>query len=194
MTIEQIKNVVLTKGYKWFDDKLNIVSVRNSVPGNKVTNVFDDTLTLSYKENGVWIFKSWIITTDPGTKSVKEYSNKNGVAILVPGQYIDSHTIRLHQGKYPALGQLNNVKVFRDKNKDMLFDMNPATIENGAFGINIHRSNPTTESTYVEDWSAGCSVFKRVKDFNEFMLICNKFKDIQSNKFTYTLLVSADIK
>lgn len=192
-TKEQIEKAVKSKGYKWFEDKLNIVSFRNSIPGSKVTNVFDDTLTLSYKENGVWVFKSWAITTDPGTKAVKEYHNKNGVAILVPGQYIDSHTIRLHQGKYEAVCQAGIVKVFRDKNKDMIFDMNPTSIETGIFGINIHRSNPTTESFAVENWSEGCSVFKRVKDFNEFMVICNKFKTLQNNKFTYTLLESKDI-
>ena len=84
-------------------------------------------------------------------------------------------------------------KVFRDKNKDMLFDMNPATIETGVFGINIHRSNPTTESMLVENWSEGCSVFKRAKDFAEFMKIVNSFKISSGNKFTYTLLESKDL-
>jgi hypothetical protein len=195
-TREQINAAVLSKGYKWFEDenKLNIVSVRNSAPGTKVTNVFDDTLTLSFKKDGVWQYYSWVITTDPGTKAVKEYHNANGVAILVPGQYIDSHTIRLHQGKYEAVCQAGVVKVFRDKNKDMKFDMDPKTIVSGVFGINIHRSNPTTESTFVENWSEGCSVFKRVKDFNEFMKICNSVKAACGNKFTYTLLTSADVK
>ena len=149
---------------------------------------------LSYKLNGVWQFHEWAITTDPGTKAVKEYHNAGGVAILVPGQYINSHTIRLHQGKYEAVCQAGIVKVYRDKNKDMVFDMNPASIETGVFGINIHRSNPTTESMTVENWSEGCSVFKRVKDFNEFMKICNSFKVASGNKFTYTLLTSADVK
>jgi hypothetical protein len=77
--------------------------------------------------------------------------------------------VGLHKGQYEALKQKSNVKVFRDKNKDMIFDMNPSTIMEGVFGINLHRSNPKTESTYVENWSEGCQVFKRVKDFNEFM-------------------------
>lgn len=193
-TKEQIEKAVKAKSYKWFEDQINIVSVRNSVPGSKVTNVFDDTITVSYKENNVWKFFTWVCTTDPGTKGVKEFHNTRGVAVLVPGQYINSHIIRKHQGKYDAVCQDGPVKVFRDKNKDMKFDMDPATIDTGVFGINIHRSNPTTESTYVENWSEGCSVFKRVKDFNEFMKICNKFKVSQNNKFTYTLLTSADIK
>ncbi len=196
---EQIENAVKSKGYVWFSDDdnkgydVNIVSVRNSVPGSKVTNVFDDTLTLSYKEGGVWKSYSWDVTTDPGTKAVLQFHNTRGVAILVPGQYRGSHVIRLHQGKYEAVCQDKSVKVFRDRNKDMKFDMDVNTIESGVFGINIHRSNPTTESMYVENWSEGCTVFKRVKDFNLFMQICKKSSQIHGNRFTYTLLESRDI-
>jgi len=114
------------------------------------------------------------------------------VARLVPGQYRGSHTIGLHQGKYEALRQHRPVKVFRDANKDMTFDEN--VIDVGIFGINIHRSNPKTESTYVENWSEGCQVFKRVKDFDLFMSICNKAKVIHGNSFSYTLLTSGDIR
>jgi hypothetical protein len=197
-TREQVEAAVKAKGYVWFEDAankgfdVNIVGIRNSSTGKKVTNVFDDWLTLSYKEGGVWKYHSWAITTDPGTKAVKEFHNPNGVARLVPGQYRRSHIIRLHQGKYEALGQNAPVKVWRDKNKDMTFD--EVTIQEGVFGINIHRSNPTTESAYVENWSEGCQVFKRVKDFNEFMAICRKSRDIHGNSFSYTLLESSDIK
>jgi hypothetical protein len=194
-TREQIESAVKKKGYVWFegakDFDVNIVGIRNSATGKKVTNVFDDWMTVSYKEGGVWKFHSWACTTDPGTKAVREFSNPNGVARLVPNQYRGSHIIRLHQGKYEALGQQKPVKVYRDKNKDMTFD--ETTIQEGLFGINIHRSNPKTESEFVENWSEGCQVFKRVKDFNLFMQICNKAKDIHGNSFTYTLLTSADI-
>ena len=194
-TREQIEVAVKKKGYAWFegakDFDVNIVGIRNSATGKKVTNVFDDWMTVSYKEGGLWKFHSWACTTDPGTKAVREFSNPNGVARLVPNQYRGSHIIRLHQGKYEALGQQKPVKVYRDKNKDMTFD--ETTIQEGLFGINIHRSNPKTESEFVENWSEGCQVFKRVKDFNLFMQICNKAKDIHGNSFTYTLLTSADI-
>jgi len=198
ITKEQIEKAVKAKNYAWFegakDYDVNIVGVRNSVPGTKVTNVFDDWLTLSYKIKGKWQFHSWPITTDPGRKAVLECKNSKGVAILVPGQYRSSHTIGLHQGKYTALKQQKNVKVFRDKNKNLVFEMDPASIQEGIFGINIHRSNPTTESTFVENWSEGCQVFKRVKDFNQFMAICTQAKAIHGNSFTYTLLTTADIQ
>jgi|TARA_R110000868_G_scaffold30337_1_gene112390 hypothetical protein len=195
-TKEQIESAVKVKGYAWFENgdyNVNIVGVRNTATGNVVTNVFDDLLTLSYKENGVWKFHSWAATTDPGKKGVMEFHNTNGVARLVEGQYRGVWKIDLHQGKYEALCQrLGNVKVYRDKNKNMTFD--EVEVQEGSFGINIHKSNPTTESQYVENWSEGCQVFKRVKNFNEFMTICKKASAIHGNKFSYTLLESADIK
>lgn len=195
-TREQIESAVKGKGHVWFEDAnnkgfdVNIVGVRNDSTGDKVTNVFDDYLTLSYKENGVWKFHIWPATTDPGTKGILETTNKSGIARLVEGQYRGSHTIRLHQGKYEALGQAKNVKVYRDANRDMKYD--ETKIEEGIFGINIHHAG--ADSTYVNDWSMGCQVFKKTKDFDEFMSICRKAKEIHGNSFSYTLIGSNDIK
>ncbi len=195
-TREQIEAAVKAKGYAWFDDAsnkgfdVNIVGIRNSATGQVVTNAFDDTLTISYKENGQWKFHSWSATTDPGKKGVLEYHNAAGVARLVEGQYRGSHTIRLHQGKYEALGQAKNVKVYRDANKNLTYD--ETKIQEGIFGINIHKAG--ADSTYVENWSEGCQVFKKSANFEEFMTICRKARDIHGNSFTYTLIESSDIK
>ena len=195
-TREQVESAVKAKGYVWFDGPkdfdVNIVGIRNVLPGRRVTNVFDDWLTISYKENGAWKFHIWPITTDPGTRAVRQFSNPNGVARLVPAQYRSAYIIGLHQGKYEALRQARPMTVWRDRNRDMTFD--ESTRDTGLFGINIHRSNPKTESEFVENWSEGCQVFKRVREFNLFMQICNKAKDIHGNSFTYTLLNSSDIK
>jgi hypothetical protein len=193
-TREQIEKAVKAKGYAWFegakDYDVNIVGVRNSATGNKVTNVFDDHLTVSYKVGGEWKFHVWPATTDPGKKGVMEYHNAAGVARLVEGQYRGSHTIGLHQGKYEALRQAKNVKVYRDANRDMNYDENK--IAEGVFGINIHKAG--ADSTFVENWSEGCQVFKKAADFESFMAIVRKARDIHGNSFTYTLIESADIK
>ena len=188
---ETIEKAIKAKGYKWFEGELvlNIVGIRNSSSGQKVTNVFDDKITVSYLENGVWQYHEWMNTTEPGKKGVEHYHNVNGVARLVPNQYINSHVIGLHQGKYEALKQANKVKVYRDANKDMIFDENK--IDEGVFGINIHKAG--ADSTYVENWSEGCQVFKRSKDFDEFMAICRKSKAKNGNNFTYTLITSNDL-
>lgn len=198
-TREQIEAAIKSKGYVWFADDankgydVNIVGVRNSSTGTKVTNVFDDHLTISFKENGEWKFFIWAATTDPGKKSMLEWKKMGitgGCARLVVGQYRGSHTIGLHQGKYEALKQQKPVKVYRDSDLDLEYDEDKIT--EGIYGINIHKAGQ--DSTWVENWSAGCNVFKRVKDFDEFMKICKKAAKIHGNSFTYTLIESSDIK
>jgi hypothetical protein len=190
--IDKIKAAMKVKNYKFFesgDYNLNIIGIRNSDTGSKVTNVFDDLLTVSYKIGDVWHFKKWAATTDPGTKGVKEFHNAQGVARLVPGQYRGSHAIGLHQGKYEALKQAKPVKVYRDANKDMTYDTK--IITEGIYGINIHKAG--ADSTYVENWSEGCQVFKKSADFNEFMALVKKAATLHGNSFTYTLLESKDL-
>ena len=97
-TREQIETAVKAKGYKWFTGDnydVNIVGVRNAETEGKVTNRFDDCVTLSYKdENGEWNFHCFDATTDPGSHwTEKQLLNKNGVAILKEGQYRGSHWI-----------------------------------------------------------------------------------------------------
>lgn len=196
---EQIAATLKAKGYIWFEDSsnksydVNIVGVRNTAPlvYKKVTNVFDDHLTISFKdEKGVWQFYCWMATCDPGKKGVQQFHNNKGVARLVPGQYRGTWSIDKHQGKYDALCQrLKPVTVFRDANKDLVYD--ETNTDTGMFGINIHKAG--LDSTWVENWSEGCQVFKRVKDFDAFMSICKKAAKIHGNHFTYTLVNSTDI-
>jgi len=200
-TREQIEAAVKAKGYVWFSDNsnksydVNIVGVRNSSTGNKVTNVFDDTLTISFKdEKGAWQFYLWSATTDPGKKSMLEWKKmgiSGGCARLVAGQYRSVWKIDKHQGKYDALCQRNGkVKVYRDSDLDLEYDEDKIT--EGIYGINIHKAGQ--DSTWVENWSAGCNVFKRVKDFDVFMKIVKASAKIHGNSFTYTLIESKDIK
>ena len=120
--------------------------------------------------------------------------NKDGVAILKPGQYRGSHKLGLHQGKYEALRQQKPVKVYRDNNKDGKYDMIEENVHEGIFGINIHKAGKFVNgSTQIDKWSAGCQVFSKESDFNEFMEICRKARDIWGNSFTYTLIESNDI-
>jgi len=198
-TREQIERSVKAKGYKWFDDAanktydVNIVGIRNNAPSvaDKVTNVFDDHLTISFKdENGVWQFYCWRATTDPGKKGVQQFGNKKGVARLVPNQYRGVYMIDKHGGKYTALCQRGgNVTVYRDADRNLEFD--ESKLDTGMFGINIHKAG--RDSTWVENWSEGCQVFKRSMDFDAFMKICQKARKIWGNRFSYTLLESTDI-
>lgn len=195
-TRQQIEAAVKAKGYAWFDSNkdydVNIVAVRNTQTGNAITNKFDDWLTVSYKVAGVWQYHIWSVTTDPGlTYSVNKLLTPKGVARLVPGQYRGAYQIGLHQGKYSALVQRRPVKVYRDANKDRKFD--ETTIDEGLYGINIHRSNPNGTSELINGHSAGCTVFANIRNFEQFMSIMRKAEAVSKN-FTYTLILSSDIK
>ena len=143
------------------------------------------------KEEKFHCFKA---TTDPGSHWEKNLLNKDGVAILVPGQYRGSHKIRKHQGKYEALCQKKEVKVYRDNNKDGVYDMLEENIHEGIYGINIHKAGSRVNgSTQIDKWSAGCQVFSKESDFNQLMELAYKAKDLYGNSFTYTLIESKDL-
>ncbi len=197
-TREQIEETMASKGYKYFtggDYDVNIIGVRNSETKNRVTNAFDDCMTLSYKIEGEWKFHCYKCTTDPGTHWVENIMRKDGVAILKPGQYRRSHKLRLHQGKYLALGQKEPVKVYRDNNRDGKYDLLEENVQEGIFGINIHRATSRSggKSTRVDKWSAGCQVIAHNDDWHEFLDICQIAREHWGNSFTYTLLESKDI-
>jgi hypothetical protein len=184
-------------GHKYFHSgeyNVNIIGVRNAATGDGVTNKFDDCMTISYKVDGEWKFNCWKCTTDPGKHWVENLLNKDGVAILKEGQYSGSHKIRKHQGKYDALCQKGPVKVYRDKDMNDEYDLLEENVHEGIYGINIHKSGSRVNgSTQVDRWSAGCQVFSKESDFNEFMSVMYKAKAKWSNSFTYTLINSKDV-
>ena len=194
---DKIKKAVESKGYKWFeggDYNLNIVGVRNSNTNGVVTNKFDDMITLTYEVGGVLKYHEFDATTDPGAHWEKNLLSKDGVAILVPNQYRGSHTIGMHQGKYEALKQQKPVKVYRDKNMDGKYDMLEENIQEGIFGINIHKAGSRIEgSTQIDKWSAGCQVLSKESDFNKLMELAHKAAALYGKSFTYTLIESKDI-
>ena len=200
-TREQIETTVKSKGYKWFEDNsnkgydVNIVGVRNSETNGRVTNAFDDCMTISYKVEGEWKFHCFPCTTDPGTHWVENILNDRGVAILKPGQYRGSHKLRLHQGKYLALGQKKPMSIYRDANLDGKYDLIEESVREELVGINIHRATSRAggKSTRIDKWSAGCQVIADNDDWHEFLDICQTAREIWGNSFTYTLLESKDI-
>jgi len=202
-TREQIEQTMASKGYKYFQDNsnksydVNIIGIRNSKTKGRVTNAFDDTMTIAYKCEGlVWHYHEFDCTTDPGTAYMDNPILKNtGCAILKPGQYRGSHKIRLHGGKYTALGQQRTVTVYRDNNRDNNYDLNESNTDSGLFGINIHRATARKggKSTRVDKWSAGCQVIADNDDWYKFLGICQRARDIHGNSFSYTLLESIDI-
>jgi len=60
ITIADLKRTMAAKGYAFFENgdfNLNIIGVRNSATGQKVTNAFDDKIVVAYKEKDNWFIK-----------------------------------------------------------------------------------------------------------------------------------------
>ena len=198
LTPENIKSYFTAKDYKFFDTpdrklNLNIIGVRRD---NQGSNTFDDFLLVMYREEELMVSHRWQATTDPGKYWLLNPMNPKGTAVLVPGQYRGTWQLGKHQGKYEALVQSRPVRVYRDKNRDEVIDYNNITtlVDEGYFGINIHRSNPYDQSYAVNKWSAGCQVFKKAEDYNKFMNLCKESAMIYGTKFTYTLIDEKDLR
>ena len=197
--LEKIKSadfskILVNKGYAYFTNgkyNLNIIGVRRA--GTKVTNQFDDYIVVEYIDMyGIKTRDVFPATTDPGLSSMTKPMSTKGCAILVPGQYRSSWMIGYHKGKYEAIVQYKPVKVYRDNNKDAVYDFNPKTIEEGTFGINIHKAG--THSTQVDNWSAGCQVLANKEDFDTLMKLAHRqISQGYGKLFTYTLINEEDL-
>lgn len=187
-TIKGILALMKKNGYKINERpyELNIVGIRTN---NTEPNKFDDNLFVIFKNrDDVWEAKMYPITTDPGTYWLKNPMAQKGTAILKAGQYIDSHRLGLHRGKYKALTQQKPVTVWRDYDRNAVLDWNNRKEETGQFGINIHRANSTGTTKTIDNYSAGCQVFANATDFDEFITLAENHKDLYGNNFTYTLV------
>lgn len=189
-TYDQIQNVLRKKGYKFNLGKfeLNLVGIRASLFPQP--NKFDDVFAVAYIDAfGAPNSFCCNCTTDPGTYWLNNPLNVKGTGILKEGQYPDVWSFGLHDGKYQALIQTGLFTVYRDNNKDSSIDLDPATLETGYFGINMHHAAENSVSTDVEKWSAGCTVIQLFLDFKNIMKLCK----LQPKKvFTYTLLSEQD--
>ena len=196
LVISDLKKTLESKGYIYFTRglyNLNIIGIRSN-NDNKITNEYDDLLVVEYTSGNNKQQLVYSITTEPGVYYMKQkLLNPKGTAILVPGQYRGCWEIGKHNGKYNALVQKKPVKVYRDGNKDDIYDLDPKTINEGVFGINIHRSNENFTRSTVDMYSAGCQVFNKPNEFRNFMDICKKQMNIYGNSFTYTLINEDDL-
>lgn len=185
-SIRALLATLKSKGYIIYDKpyQLNIVGVRND---STEPNKFDDTIYAFWKnDKGGWEGKYFTATTDPGTYYLKNPLSTLGTAILKEGQYVDTYGIGKHKGQYDAMVQLKPVDVIRDYDRNALLDFNNGRVETGNFGINIHKAGK--DSKDVDKWSAGCQVFQKSDDFEDFMNLARKHRDLYGNKFTYTLI------
>lgn len=146
---------------------------------------FDDLIGVSYNKDGESEINFWEGTTRPGKDSLLKPVNPLGTAIVVPGQYEDAYQLGQYKN-YPALKQVRPIRVYRDNDKNDRWNIEHQWIDEGLFGIHIHRAGLLTR--LVGPYSAGCQVFKRRSDFDEFISYIKKASESGQTRFTYTLL------
>jgi 5-hydroxyisourate hydrolase-like protein (transthyretin family) len=179
-----LKRMASLPSFKGYPKGRHIVGVRSNedaanVPDDKFyffTETVFDTMTTG--------------TTNPGTPVLKggflKY-NKAGAAVVKADEvYYDVWAYGLHQGKMPALRQVNPIKIYRDGDMDGKSE-EIGKMDQGLYGINFHTMDYDKQSKAVKDtingWSAGCQV---VNDVEKFYQVINLFKT--QKKVTYTLL------
>ena len=172
--------------------KLNIIGVRNS--GATSQDKFDDLIAyFTYDNNGKLNGRVVTGTTDPSTYFLKSPMNLKGAAILKSGQYKDAYQLGLHRGKYEALVQRKPVTVIRDADRNSLINYFAPT-QTGLFGINIHKAQKGKNNEDIIGLdSAGCQVFRNIRDFEDMMQLARISKNKYGNSFTYTLLDDRDL-
>lgn len=193
ITLAKLEAAYKRLGYQIFDmDKpfnLNIFGIRAK---GGTTDTFNDFIGCFYSDNGgKESLRPWPATTDPGKYYLKNLLNKAGCAVLVPNQYIGCWELGLHRN-YPALKQIKPVKVYRvpDGNYD---PTKTYTIDEGIFGINIHRADDDRIAQFVGPYSAGCQVVQNPEDDSQKMLLANKAAKLYGKTFSYTLLLEEEV-
>ena len=198
--IDKIIQIVQNGGGEVYEQPgyINFCGVRNYTTDNS----FNDTLYIYWKENGE--FKCVCtnqFTTKPGKKVVLNTDGKThsgGVAILKEGWQKDIWNIGSHKRKYTALcstatnGNTTQPTVITRDNTQ--FGLGPnyelrvieSKKEVGYFGINLHRSGQH-QGYEVNDWSAGCQVFKMESDFNEMLAMAHSAANSGQTTFSYFL-------
>jgi len=183
-----ILNRVAAMGFPVFENgdyDINIIGVRSA---ERHAGAFDDVIHLAFKVDGIWQHHEFAATCDPGIYWL-ENGRSEGTAILVPGHYRGCWQLGLHRGKYTALTQCRPVQVYRDNNRDEIIDMIEENIQEGIFGINIHRAHSSAEVQSVGKYSAGCQVIQRSFDFDVLINACEEQAKTRGwHTFSYTLI------
>lgn len=192
--MKQLTKLDILKAYKYKGYPLregimecNIFGIRNS---DVEANSFDDSVGVLYKDiNGEWCIGIWDATTDPGEYARKNPMNQDGTAIIVPGFHSKCYKLGKHKGE-EAMEQIAPMVYVRDANKnktlDFLYKITGWKVFKQNGKTNIHRAG--VDSKLVDTWSYGCQVFKRVKEFLQFLkIIKSSIAYGYKNEFDYTL-------
>lgn len=195
MIYQEIEQIFRRNGHVFFKGafNMNLFAVRGD---GRVSDAFDDTLFLVYTDNeGEIHIKFYECTVDPGIPWLISPMNPGGAAAIAPGQYRRVWKLGNFKGT-DALRQIGNFRIFRDNDKNAMFNYNPKTIMPSPFtdGIFLHEHFQKPDvAIRVNDSSAGCVVLRSRKDHNQLMeLLKLQAANGKGDTFTFTLFNQTD--
>lgn len=195
--VAEIEAICLSKKYAFFkvgDYNLNLVAVRED---DFYDNRFTDKLYIAYKVKGVWCLLVLPWTTMPGTRGKDTISQPitvlgiTGTAVLKEGQYRGTYQFIDNSSNVygaPYFPQVKDVTVFRDGDKDFVFDRDIPQ-QTGLFGIMLHAMG---FGEFVDTWSIGCQGTQWIYYMELVKLARAQIQAGWGDRFTYTLLHKDD--
>jgi hypothetical protein len=216
LTVDKVIAAMQRKGYSFYANtptgrnKLNIVGIRNIDKDLKkpATNYFSDIVVMFYYDDkgarheriGRW-------TTMPGytyegTKFGDSTDKSPGTRTIdiKEGQYKGKYVQGFHRKQAKALRQKDekdggSMNYTRDKTLNLTY--NDDGSETASNATNIHNSGDggaNDPKKRVDNWSAGCQVFRNKADFNWMgQAADNQIAKTKIRTFDYTLLNIRDI-
>ena len=163
--IDRIKSL---KSFKEIPKGYFIVGVRSN---EDTSNRYDDKFYIFKDESFLQVISG---TTNPGLSVLKRgylKYNKLGAAIVKSDEwYYDVWAYGLHNGKMPALKQVEPMLIYRDGDDDWESEES-GTVYKGLFGINFHTNSYDLDtkliSVSIGGWSAGCQVIDNVAEYKK---------------------------
>jgi hypothetical protein len=213
--INRILSVMKEKEYIINDEPyyMNFIGIRRQRKGNKYSNRFKDDFWVIWKNmDNKWESKMFKISTIPGLYKdkktnykmkeyiLKEKPGRNGLGILVPDQYVNSFVLVEPDSSSDSgfkrnfyFRNIGKQKAYRDKNytSDVITFSNEDKLDIGNHEMHLHIGFPG--GIDVNNWSEGCQVFSKSKDFNELVELSRRHIKFNGNKFNYTLITDSDI-
>jgi len=140
---------------------------------------FDDKFYLFKGEEFIMVTDG---TTNAGKEGLMNYTkyNKDGVAVIKTNEWFyNLWSFGLHKGKMQALRQVNNIKYFRDADKDHKAEQS-GIMHTGIIYANFHTVSYEKKVGYVGKviggWSVACQVINSVEDYYKIIELTRKQK------------------
>ena len=197
LTYNNLENLANFYKYKWFygNFNLNIIGIRSNSNNSKE---FDDFLYVAFeeyynkneKDNKFYKKKQYLkfnCTLNPGKFYLNNLMDPGGAAIIFEGQHLGAWKLGSFYST-DALIQIKPIKIYRDKNKDDVIDLDSKNVTTGLYGIFVHEHFQTGDiAKEINKSSAGCIVLEKRSDFKVFIDTCKMQK---SNSYGDTFSIT----